>query len=67
MDLKTYLAAERIPYRTFADQIGVANPGVIAKYCSGARFPRPKILAAITRETSGKVTANDFAAYAAAE
>lgn len=60
MLLKTYLADANITYDAFARRIGVANAGVISKYASGKRVPRPWVMAAIVRETGGKVQPNDF-------
>lgn len=60
MLLKTYLADANITYDAFARRIGVANAGVVAKYAAGKRTPRPKFMAAIVRETDGKVQPNDF-------
>lgn len=60
MHLKDYLADAKTTYAVFADRIGAANAGVIAKYVSGKRYPRPKFMAAIVRETKGKVQPADF-------
>lgn len=59
MQLSQYLQEQGLTLRQFADQIGVANAGVISKYLAG-RVPRPSIMQAIVRETSGKVLPGDF-------
>nr|WP_317892396.1 helix-turn-helix transcriptional regulator [uncultured Sphingomonas sp.] len=60
MKLGTYLAERQITYHDFAQRIGAANAGVISKYVTGKRHPRPKFLVAIVRETDGEVRPNDF-------
>lgn len=60
MQLKAYLVDAQVTYDEFARRIGAANAGVIAKYASGKRVPRPRFMAAIVRETGGKVSPNDF-------
>lgn len=60
MQLRDYLAEARITYEAFAQRIGVANASVVGKYIAGRRVPRPKIMAAIVRETGGAVQPNDF-------
>ncbi|WP_330703565.1 helix-turn-helix transcriptional regulator [Novosphingobium resinovorum] len=60
MQLKAYLVAADVTYDDFAKRIGASNAGVIAKYAAGKRVPHPKFMAAIVRETGGKVQPNDF-------
>lgn len=43
----------------FATDIGV-TPQMISAYCSGRNWPTKERMEAITRETGGAVTANDF-------
>ena len=43
----------------FAAAIGV-TPQIISAYCAGRMWPGRERMEAITRETSGEVTANDF-------
>jgi transcriptional regulator with XRE-family HTH domain len=67
MQLETYLEKNGLSLRDFADRIGVANAGVVSKYANRLQVPRPKIMAAIVRETNGSVQPNDFYPVAAAE
>ncbi|QTH21976.1 helix-turn-helix transcriptional regulator [Rhizorhabdus wittichii] len=60
MKLKSYLTEQRVSYADFAQQIGVANAGVVAKYIDGSRIPRASILRRITLVTGGAVQLNDF-------
>lgn len=60
MQLKDYLEEVGVTYEAFANRIGASNAGVVAKYVAGKRVPRPKFMAAIMRETAGKVQPNDF-------
>lgn len=60
MKLREWLAESKIPYADFATKIGVANASVVAKYVAG-RVPRDHgVMAAIVRETEGRVQPNDF-------
>lgn len=61
MNLKEYLKANEITSETFAKSLGFSHGGVL-KWITGERFPRPRVLAKIEKETNGQVTANDFAA-----
>lgn len=61
MKLKSYLREAQISYGEFAQRVGAANAGVVAKWIAGDRFPRGKFLEAIRIATDGKVLANDFA------
>jgi DNA-binding transcriptional regulator YdaS (Cro superfamily) len=59
MKLAEWLKQTKTRRYIFAGRIGV-QPSVISDYCKGRYCPRPKIAAAIIRETGGAVTANDF-------
>lgn len=65
MQLQDYLNEVGETYSAFAERIGVANASVIAKYIAGKRYPRPRYLQAIVRETQGRVQPNDFLPAAA--
>lgn len=58
--LKDYLDRNKIGYAEFARRIAASNAGVVYKYATGQRQPRPRFMKAIVRETDGAVTANDF-------
>jgi len=59
MKLETYLTKTGIKPADFAKRIGVA-PASVYRYLAGDRIPARGILRAISRETGGKVTADDF-------
>lgn len=60
MTLSQWFEDTKTSYAAFATRIGVANASVVQRYVAG-RVPRDKaVMAAITRETDGKVTANDW-------
>ena len=59
MKLRTYLADERMSQKAFGIAVGVSQAAV-ARYVSEKRFPKPRILNAIARVTSGSVNADDF-------
>lgn len=59
MKLASYLKAHDIAPRAFAGSIEVSLTALY-RYMAGDRFPRPKVLARIERETGGVVSANDF-------
>ena len=65
MRLMDYLKSEALTFTAFAKLIGTKHPRTVERYAKGTRIPSPKMMNAITRETSGKVTANDFFAPAA--
>lgn len=64
MKLSDFLVAEKITYTDFAKRIGSKHARTVERYAKGDRYPRPKQMAAIRRETGGKVTADDFAVAA---
>lgn len=64
MKLSTYLAQSGSTQADFAKAIG-ASPFAVGKWARGERIPRPSLLAKITAQTGGKVTANDFFAHIA--
>ena len=66
MKLADWLEETRTRRSAFAKRIGV-YPSVISDYCNGRYCPRPKIARAISRETDGRVTPNDFVFEEAAE
>lgn len=67
MQLGSYLEETGVTYSDFASRIGVANASVVARYVNG-RVPRDKdVMAAIVRETDGRVQPADFFAPAQAE
>ena len=59
MNLHDHLIETGQTESQFGERIGTSQSAV-SKYRRGTRVPRPKIMAAIIRETEGKVTANDF-------
>lgn len=59
MKLSDWLKKTKTRKYRFAERIGVP-PSVVTDYCKGRYSPRPKVAAAIMRETGGEVTANDF-------
>lgn len=59
MELKTYLLQQGMTLSAFAEEIGVRTPSV-SRYATGARIPRPAIMARIVAATGGAVTAQDF-------
>jgi hypothetical protein len=65
MKLSTFLEETKLSYTEFAKRIGTKHPRTVERYAKGQRFPRGDALAAIRRETEGKVTADDFVAEAA--
>lgn len=58
--LQQYLDDEGLSYTEFARRIGTNHARTVERYAKGARYPRPRMMAAIRRETNGKVTADDF-------
>lgn len=58
MKLKDYLKQVDISPERFGKRIGVSGQAV-RRYLDG-RMPRRSVIVAITLETSGEVTANDF-------
>lgn len=60
MQLQTYLEEEGITYTAFAKRIGTKHARTVERYAKGQRYPRPRMMAAIRRETAEKVTADDF-------
>lgn len=59
MTLGEWLAANRVSHDDFAGRIG-RDRSSVTRYVSGERMPRPAVMARISRETRGQVTANDF-------
>jgi transcriptional regulator with XRE-family HTH domain len=66
MKLKEWLEASGLKQKEFADKIGVSLMS-LSLYLHKGRIPRPAVMAAITRETGGAVTAADFYASASGE
>jgi transcriptional regulator with XRE-family HTH domain len=68
MRLKEWLETEKkrqgLRRQDFANRIGVSLQS-LQLYLHAGRVPRPKIIAAIARETAGAVTAADFYAVEA--
>lgn len=62
MDLKQWLKDHKISAPDFARRIGLSHAPSIYRYLDRTQVPRPKFMAAIIRETSGDVSANDFVA-----
>lgn len=60
MKLSAYLKRESLSLEEFAHKIGVANAGTVCRYIKRRRIPRPRVMAAITRETGGEVSPSDF-------
>jgi hypothetical protein len=60
MKLSDYLSEAGETYAAFAERVGAANASVVHKWIAGLRVPRRKAMAAIVRETDGKVQPNDF-------
>jgi transcriptional regulator with XRE-family HTH domain len=67
MRLDHYLAAEGLSLSEFARRINVRNARTVQRYVKGARTPHRSIMAAIARETGGKVQPGDFFDLEAAE
>lgn len=61
--LRVWRQARGLTLDALGRQLGVSKHA-LSNYETGRRFPRPATLAAITRITSGAVTANDFLACA---
>jgi DNA-binding transcriptional regulator YdaS (Cro superfamily) len=59
MNLDQYLTGKQMTSETFARRIGMSLSAV-NKYRSGARTPRPKVMATIWRKTACKVTPHDW-------
>lgn len=59
MKLSEYLKINGIRIGDFASKIGVTEQAVY-KYVRGERLPRPAVMAAISAESGGAVTSNDF-------
>lgn len=59
MKLADYLTAKGLSPTEFAPKVGV-SPEAIRLYLKGERHPRPKVMRAISAETEGAVSANDF-------
>ncbi len=60
MKLDSYLSKNNIKAKDFAERIGLKSKASISRYISGERIPTPDVMARITKETDGQVTANDF-------
>jgi predicted transcriptional regulator len=58
MKLQTYLTSKKESPNAFAGRIGVP-PHTVYRYLAG-RVPRPDIMAAVYKASSGKVEPNDF-------
>lgn len=65
MKLAAYLEKHGVSRVDFAARVGVTAEA-IRLYMAGERQPRRKVMEAITRESSGEVTANDFYSVEAA-
>lgn len=61
MLLREYLKENEISVDEFAAAIDCSR-GAVLKWQSGERYPRVPQLLAISKETNGEVTANDFTA-----
>lgn len=61
--LASYLDHTRQTPTAFSRKLGVSHAAVL-RYIAGTRTPRPKIMAAIERETGGLITAHDWLAAA---
>jgi transcriptional regulator with XRE-family HTH domain len=59
MKLKDWLDDEKMTGTEFGDRIGVSQ-GAVSKIARGAFWPAAETIAAIERETKGKVTAADI-------
>ena len=59
MDLKSYLAANRLSYRDFGAKIGVDHSQV-SRWISGRRFPSLQMALAIEKTTDGQVMPKDL-------
>ncbi len=63
MRLREYLEEQRLTDAEFGRLVGATQPAV-SRWASGARLPRPKMVARIQEVTGGKVSAADFYANA---
>lgn len=61
MTLSDYLRATGQTHHTFANRVGV-HPVTVSKWCSGAQRPGWAKMVAISAETGGAVTPDDFMA-----
>lgn len=59
MLLQDWLTRESLTYGQFAGAIR-RSPEAVRRYATGDRIPDREAMAAIVRETSGRVTPNDF-------
>lgn len=63
MTLEEYKVKHKLSYYTLGQQLGCSsiNPAVMAqRYCSGKRFPRPKMILKIEQITNNEVTMRDI-------
>ncbi|MFM2421602.1 MAG: hypothetical protein RL291_132 [Pseudomonadota bacterium] len=59
MRLGDWLKKNDVTYEAFGARVGASRQRV-GHWVSGENVPRPETMIAITRETGGEVTANDF-------
>ena len=59
MTLRSWLSKTNTSDAEFAERIGVTRQA-LWRYKFAGRVPKPEIIARISKETNGKVTANDF-------
>lgn len=64
MQLREYLADQKLTIPAFADLIGV-KVQTVHRYVNGERLPRREVMDKIKAVTGGKVQPNDFFAEAA--
>jgi len=60
MQLKDYLAEQRLTYSEFARRIGTKHPRTVERYAKGQRMPQRPAMVKIAEVTDGKVTPSDF-------
>jgi len=59
MKLIDYIECSNLTFQAFGDRLGVSGEAV-RLWATGGRTPRPMHMNAISRETDGRVTPNDF-------
>lgn len=60
MQLADYLSSTETSLSEFARRIGARNARTVQRYVKRLRMPSGRMMAAIVRETEGKVQPNDF-------
>lgn len=66
MDLRSYLAAEKISLAKFGERVGVESRQTMWRYVSGLNLPPPDVMKRIREVTDGRVTDAEMVDFAAA-